>query len=57
MGRTRRSWRARHVQVLSWYLGMLMYTAERVIAFRLKLECPRGETIAEKMPGSRSKGT
>ena len=43
-------WRARHVQVLSWYLGMLMRTAERVIAFRLTLECPRGETIAENRP-------
>ena len=43
-------WRARHVQVLSWYLGMLMHTAERVIAFRLKLECPRGETMPENRP-------
>lgn len=43
-------WSARHVQVLSWYLGMLIHTAERVIAFRLKLECPRGETIAENRP-------
>lgn len=44
------SWHTRHVQVLSWYLGMLMHTAERMIAFRLKLECPRGETISENRP-------
>ncbi len=43
-------WRARHVQILSWYLGMLVRTAERMIAFRLKLECPQGETIAGDLP-------
>lgn len=43
-------WRTRHVQVLSWYLGMLMRAAERMIAFRLNLECPRGETIAKDRP-------
>jgi hypothetical protein len=43
-------WQARHVRVLSWYLGMLMRTAERMIAFRLKLECPRGESIAPDRP-------
>jgi hypothetical protein len=37
-------------QVLSWYLGMLMRTAERMIAFRLTLECPRGESIAPDRP-------
>ena len=43
-------WQARHVQVLSWYLGMLMHAAERMIAFRLTLECPRGESIAPDRP-------
>jgi 1-acyl-sn-glycerol-3-phosphate acyltransferase len=43
-------WQARHVQVLGWYLGMLMRTAEWVIAFRLRLECPQGETIALDRP-------
>ncbi len=43
-------WRARHVQVLSWYLGLLMHAAERMIAFRLILESPRGETIAPDRP-------
>jgi hypothetical protein len=43
-------WQTRHVQVLGWYLGMLIRTAERMIAFRLKLECPRGETIALDRP-------
>jgi 1-acyl-sn-glycerol-3-phosphate acyltransferase len=43
-------WQARHVQVLSWYLGMLMHTAGRVIAFRLTLECPRGASIAPDRP-------
>jgi hypothetical protein len=40
----------RYVKMLTWYLGMLMRTAERVIAFRLKPECPRAETIAENRP-------
>ncbi len=43
-------WRARHVRVLSWYLDVLMRTAERMIAFRLTLESPRGETIARDRP-------
>lgn len=43
-------WRARHVQVLTWYLGLLMHAAERMIALRLTLECPRGETIAADRP-------
>ncbi len=43
-------WRARHVGVLSWYLDVLMRTAEKMIAFRLQLECPRGETIAPDRP-------
>lgn len=32
-------WRERDVRVLSWYLDVLMRTAERAIAFRLTLEC------------------
>jgi 1-acyl-sn-glycerol-3-phosphate acyltransferase len=43
-------WRARHVRVLGWYLGMLMRAAERVIAFQLRLECPRGESITLDRP-------
>lgn len=43
-------WRARHVRVLTWYLDLLMRTAEKMIALRLTLECPRGETIDPHRP-------